>query len=93
MSEANQSIAQLIGREVVLDTAGPVTYLGTLAAICPDGFWLENADFRDRVEGHATKESYVCEARQLGIRANRHRIFVFAHAVISVSCLADVVAP
>lgn len=91
MAKRKLSVAKLIGRQVVLDTAGPTTYLGTLTAVSQDGFWLENADFRDRIEGHATKEHYVCEAREQGIRPNRHRIFVFSHVVISASALEDVI--
>ncbi|MCG8406798.1 MAG: hypothetical protein MI923_16500 [Phycisphaerales bacterium] len=91
MAECNASLAQLIGHEVVLDTAGPMTYLGTLREIHRDGFWLEGADIRDRSEGHVTKERYICEARTHGIRANRKRIFVFAETVISCSALDDVV--
>lgn len=81
-----------MGRVVVLDTAGPITYLGTLQEIRPDGFWLEDADIRDGAEGHDTKEQYICKARNRGIRANRGRIFVFAHVVISISELDDIVA-
>ncbi|HVP11360.1 MAG TPA: hypothetical protein VMV94_09275 [Phycisphaerae bacterium] len=91
MTDVRLSITELIGKEVVLDTAGPVTYLGTLKAVCEEGFWLENADYRDRVEGHATKERYICEARERGIRPNRQRLFVFAHVVISISSLEDVI--
>lgn len=92
MTERYSSLEQLIGREVVLDTAGPITYLGTLTEIRPDGFWLRDADFRDKSEGHVTKERYVCEAKKNGIRANRKRIFVLAEAVISCSALEDVVS-
>ncbi|MFQ5411127.1 MAG: hypothetical protein ACE5EC_02480 [Phycisphaerae bacterium] len=81
----------LIGRKVVLDTAGPITFLGTLDALEPDGFWLKNADIRDRNEGHATKEQYAVKAAKNGIRANRRRIFVFREVVISCSALEDVV--
>ncbi len=91
MAKRQPSVAELIGRQVVLDTGGPTTYLGTLAAVTHDGFWLEGADLRDRIEGHATKERYVCEARQQGIRPNRRRIFVFSHVVISISALEDVI--
>ncbi len=91
MSESTSSIEELIGFEVVMDTAGPVSYLGTLAEICPDGFWLTDADIRDRTEGHVSKERYVCEAKDNGIRANRRRIFVFREVVVSCSALDDVV--
>ncbi len=89
--DALSAIESLIGHEVVLDTAGPITFLGTLSQICEDGYWLQNADFRDRSEGHVTKERYVCEARQSGIRPNRQSLFVFARTVISISRLQDVI--
>jgi hypothetical protein len=91
MTDEQSSIAELLNREVVLDTAGPATYLGTLTEIQPDGYWLENADFRDRGDGHVTKDMYVCEAKQIGIQPNRRRLFVFAHVVISIAALDDVI--
>lgn len=87
-SDAAQS---LIGRPVVLDTAGSVIFLGTLRSVEGDGFWLEEADVHDCDDGHATKELYVCEARQFGVRANRKSLFVYRSAVISFSSLADVI--
>ncbi len=81
----------LIGREVVLDTAGPVTYLGRLVAVAADGYILEDADIRDRQEGHVGKEKYICDARASGIQPNRARIFVLSATVISVSALDDVI--
>lgn len=85
------SLKSLIGRQVVLDTAGPITFLGTLLEVRPDGFWLETADLRDKSEGHVTKERYIWEAKEQGIRSNRRKLFVFAHVVISASSLEDVV--
>ena len=89
--DAGNSLRSLFGRQVVMDTAGPITYLGKLVEARADGFWLEAADLRDKSEGHVTKESYVWEAREQGVRANRRRIFVFAHVVTSVSALDDVI--
>ncbi len=84
-------IAGYLGRKVVLDTEGPMMYLGTLQEVLPEGYWLEDADIRDRNEGHVSKESYACEAKLNGIRANRRRIFVTAKVVISASALEDVI--
>jgi len=91
MAEQSSSLERLIGSEVVLDTAGPTIYLGTLREIRPDGLWLEDADIRDRTEGHVTKERYICEAKEHGIHPNRRRIFVRIEVVLSGSALADVV--
>ena len=91
MADKSSGMGRLIGSEVVLDTAGPTIYLGTLREICPDGLWLEDADIRDRTEGHVTKERYICEAKQQGISPNRRRVFVRIEIVLSCSALADIV--
>ncbi|MCB9854425.1 MAG: hypothetical protein H6818_01975 [Phycisphaerales bacterium] len=91
MDSTTSTIQSFLGKNVVFDTAGPVTYLGTLASVESDGFILENADIRDRHEGHVSKEKYICDAKAHGIQANRARIFVFRDAVISVSSLDDVI--
>jgi hypothetical protein len=83
---------QLVGRNVVLDTAGSVFYLGRLTAHNAIGFWLSEADMHNANEGHATREQYIAEAVRGGIRVNRHRVFVLRQAVISVSALEDVVS-
>jgi hypothetical protein len=81
-----------LGREVVLDTAGSIIYLGRLRSATAEGYWLEDADVRDRAEGHATKERYLIEARLQGIRPNRREVFVLRTTVISISALADIIA-
>ena len=85
------SLEELIGCEVVLDTGGPVVFLGRLISCEPAGFWLEDADLHNADEGHATREQYIAEAARDGIRVNRRHIFVLAQAVISVSALCDVI--
>ncbi len=90
MRRADMEIADLIGRKVVLDTAGPIIYLGTLHAVTGEGFWLTEADVHDRDEGNMNKELYVIEARKQGISANRRRVLVLRAVVVSVSALDDV---
>lgn len=91
MDTTTSTMQSFVGRAVVFDTAGPITYLGELVAIEAEGFILHDADIRDRHEGHVSKEKYVCDAKTHGIQANRARIFVFRDAVISVSALDDVI--
>lgn len=86
-----ENLDSLVGREVVLDTYGPVLYLGRLASYDRQGFWLEDADVHNGDEGHAPREQYVAEAGRDGIRVNRARVFVFRGTVISASALTDVV--
>ena len=86
------SLRELIGKHVVLDTAGPMVYLGVLERIEPDGYWLSEADVHDQRDGHAPKELYVMEAKLHGIRANRKRVAVMRSEVVSISLLDDVVS-
>ncbi len=90
-SHSDHPLTQLIGRPVVLDTAGTMLYIGTLRDIHPDGYWLEDADVHDCRDGHASKELYLCESREHGVRVGRARVFVFREAVISASSLDDVI--
>jgi len=85
------SLDELVGCEVVLDTAGPIVYLGKLTCIDERGFWLEDADLHNTSEGHATREQYIAEAARDGIRVNRRWICVLRPTAISISALADVV--
>jgi len=87
----SSSLEELVGCEVVLDTAGPIVYLGKLTRIDEQGFWLEDADLHNTSEGHATREQYIAEAARDGIRVNRRWVCVLRHTVISISALADVV--
>ncbi|MHC4236184.1 MAG: LSm family protein [Planctomycetota bacterium] len=53
-----EDLQRWIGKRVVLDTAGPIVYLGTLTDVTQAGLQLEDADVHDCRDGHASKE--VC---------------------------------
>ena len=78
---------ELLGQVVVLDTAGPLVYLGTLDAVIDEGFWLRDADVHNRTDGHANNELYVLEASRDGVRVNRRRVLVMRSIVTSISPL------
>lgn len=90
------TLDNLIGRRVVLDTAGPMIYIGNLEAHDSRGYWLRDVDVHDRTDGHSTKEEYVNEARRLEMRGsrrvNRRRAFVERTAILSISAMDDVVS-
>ncbi len=90
------SLDDFLGRCVVLDTAGPLVYIGELEAYDDRGYWLTRADVHDRDEGHSTKEKYVNDAslleRENARSINRLRVFVERATVVSLSALDDVVA-
>ena len=89
------SLDDMLNRRVVLDTQGPLLYIGLLLAWDDRGYWLQDTDVHDRHDGHASKEEYTNTAHELdrtGARhINRRRVFVERHAVVSISALDDVV--
>jgi hypothetical protein len=90
VSTVREDLAVLLNQPVVLDTFGPILYLGTLVEVTHSGFWLAEVDVHDCRDGHANKELYVLDARRDGIRANRRRVFVLQSGVASVSRLDDI---
>lgn len=93
---AAKNRAEFLQQRVVLDTQGPLMFIGELDQIAADGYWLSAVDVHDRGDGHATKEMYLAEAAEMyasgARRINRRRIFVDRTAVVAVSLLVDVVA-
>ena len=89
------SLDMFVNRRVVLDTSGPMIYIGVLEAHDERGYWLIDTDVHDRSDGHSTKELYINQAHELersGARnINRRRVFVERHAIVSISALEDVV--
>jgi hypothetical protein len=85
----------VVNRRVVLDTQGPLLYIGQMTAFDDHGYWLVDADVHNSDDGHASKEEYVNEAHELDRRGTRHinrrRVFVERQAIVSISALDDVV--
>lgn len=85
-----QDLACWLGETIVVDTAGPMLYLGRLAGVTPNGLWLEDADVHSRADGHASHELYILEAKRLGVRVNRARVFVLRDVITSISALSEI---
>jgi hypothetical protein len=83
--------APMLGEIVVLDTQGPLIYIGTLDKVTDDYVVLTQADVHDRHDSRATKDLYLVETRDLGVRINRGRVLVMRDQISSASLLRDVV--
>ena len=94
MVQAAHSPESFVSRRIVLDTQGPLIFIGRLEQQDAHGFWLADADVHDRSDGHSTKEMYLsdaCALERAGTpRVNRRRVFVQRVAVVSVSLLDDI---
>ena len=83
--------ADLIGEEVVIDTATSYIYVGTLKAWGDEVVVLESVDVHDTAEGRSTKDLYALEARRNGIQKNRREARVMKRQVVGLSRLKDVI--
>ncbi len=80
-----------VGQVVVLDTQGPMIYIGTLQCVTAATLLLLEADVHDTNDSRASKDLYLVETRDLGVRSNRGAVLVMRHVVASVSLLRHVV--
>ena len=86
-----ERLRELLGSDVVLDTASPYLYIGRLAEVDEWFIRLEDVDVHDANETRTTKEVYCIEARKFGVKKNRRSALVRADRVISISLLSDVI--
>jgi len=91
MAGHEEQLRDLVGKDVILDTASPYIYIGKLLAVDEWFFRLEDVDVHDSQETHATKEVYIIEARKFGIKKNRRSVLVRADKIISISALDAVI--
>lgn len=88
---ADDLLAGMIGELVVFDTQGPLIYIGHLEQVTEQYFVLTGADVHDTNDSRATKDLYLVETRDLGIRANRGKVVVMRGQISSVSLLKEIV--
>ena len=82
---------KLIGHKVVVNTDAPYLFTGTLRGEEDSCLVLEEVDVRDQRAHKALEDVYLLETLELGIRANRGRVFVMLSRVVSISLLSDVI--
>jgi len=84
-------LQELVGNDVVLDTASPYLYIGRLVEVDEWIIRLEDVDVHDASETRTTKEVYVIEASKFGVKKNRRSVLVRTDRVVSISLLSDVI--
>ena len=81
-----------IDQVVVLDVESPYVYLGTLKAERGGYLVLHDADAHDLRDTNTTREKYVLDSREHGIRPNRKKTYVDLRQVVAITLLSDVIA-
>ena len=90
IATGDDEVEELIGSDVVIDVAAQYVFLGRLADVGPDWVVLKQADVHDLRDSKTTRELYVLDSRNDGIRVNRRRVLVPVEQIVSVSLLDDV---
>jgi hypothetical protein len=90
-ARVTDGLEPFLGYVVILDTQGPLIYIGTLKQVTGGTLLLTDADVHDSNDSRASKDLYLVETRDLGVRVNRGAVLVMRHQVASVSLLSDVV--
>lgn len=91
MPPAREEIKDFIGAKVVLDTATPYVYVGTLKEWGESFVTLADVDVHDTSAGGSGKDQYVLQARHHGIRNNRRQALVRTALIVSVSRVEDII--
>jgi hypothetical protein len=88
--ETDPWLAGLIGQVVVLDLDESYLAIGTLRAVDAHHVALTQADLHDHRESNCTKDVYLLETRQLGVRFNLQAVAIPRARVLAVSRLEDI---
>ena len=91
MSDLSAKLAELKGKQIVVDTDSSYVYVGTLEEWGSDYLAMVDVDVHDTADSKGTKEQYAHEARKLGTRSNRHLTYIRLARVLSISKLDDVI--
>ena len=88
--DAETWIRGLVGQLVVVDLDESYLVIGTLAAVDDDHLAFTEADLHDHREANCTKDVYLLETRQLGVRFNRKQVAIPRSRVLAISRLEDI---
>ena len=79
----------MIGQKVVVDLRSEYVCLGTLTRADDHFLELKNADLHDLRDTDTTRELYVIDSRDTGIKRNRRRLLVRTD-IVAIARLDDV---
>ena len=90
---AQFDLSTFVGKKIVVDTDGPILYVGHLEKAGDGQLTLTDVDVHYLQDGNptTTNELYVLESRKHGVRRNRKAAQIRLERVMSVSLLEDII--
>jgi hypothetical protein len=89
-AHASHLLAELVGQKVVADMGNRYVCIGTLAGMDSEFLQLKNADIHDLRDTQTSRENYVAESVQSGIKRNRKKVLITRSDVVAIALLDDV---
>jgi hypothetical protein len=83
-------LQDLVGHAVIVDLRGPFVCMGTLKSFDQEWLELRNADLHDLRDTTTSREQYVAEALQTGVKRNRKRVLVTRADVVAIALVEDI---
>ena len=84
-------LEEMIGQKVVVDLRSEYVCLGTLTRADDHYLELKNADLHDLRDTDTTRELYVIDSRDTGVKRNRRRLLLVRTDIVAIARLDDVV--
>jgi small nuclear ribonucleoprotein (snRNP)-like protein len=88
---SKEELSEYLDRPVVVDTAAPFIYIGTLNHVGKRFITLKDVDVHHLEPGGAGKEMYALTARKYGASRNRAYTKIRVDMIVSISLLEDVI--
>lgn len=88
----SNALDALKNQVIVLDLQSQYVCIGTLVEVDHRYLILAEADLHDLRDSTTTRERYVLETREHGVRSNRQKILIRHDEVVGLSALTDVIA-
>ena len=89
-NESEAWLRDLIGQLLVVDLDESYLLIGTLSTVDDHHLAFTEADLHDHREANCTKDVYLLETLQLGVRFNRKHVAVPRSRVLAICRLEDI---
>jgi hypothetical protein len=83
-------LEEMMGQKIVVDLRSEYVCLGTLVRADDHFLELKNADLHDLRDTDTTRELYVIDSRDTGIKRNRRRMLLVRTDIVAIARLDDV---
>ena len=85
-----EELKGFLKQKVVLDTNSAWTYIGEVVEVTHSCAVLSKVDVHNSSETRSSREMYIMESKETGIKDNRDCVYVNLDFIVSFSLLEDV---